>query len=240
MATARDVVESALREIGVLAEGEVGTASQATDGLVRLNRFIDRLKTERLAIYTITRTTWTIVSGTGTYTLGSGGIITSERPVFVSDVKYQDITASPSVEYPLHRFTEAEWQGVTPKSLTGALPQGWYYNPAFPIASLTLWPIPVPTVSLQGVIYRWAAVLQFAALSDVVTLPPAYEEMLVTNLALLLCPSYERQPNQALVQAARDSMAALKRVNRREMDMSFDAALLVNGRRMGGYNIAEG
>jgi hypothetical protein len=240
MATARDVVEASLREIGVLAASETATAEDATNSLARLNLFLDTLGTERQAIYTITRSTWNITSGVGTYAVATGQVVNIARPVFVDRVGYQDVGVSPPTpEYPLGKLTEQGWQSITEKELTSTLPQAWYYNPTYPNGTLSLWPVPVPSSTLQGVIYAWTAVSQLAALDTAISMPNGYQEMLMTNLALLLCPTFERQPHPVLAKRAADTLANVKRINQRPADLSFDpAALGQNNRRR--YNIQEG
>lgn len=238
MATARDIIEASLREIGVLAASETATAEDASTALASLNRYLDQLATERLSIYTVTRTTWTIVSGDGAYSVGSGGDVAIARPVFVENVKFIDTSTNPATEYPLTKLTEEVYQRITLKAQTSVFPQAWYYNPTYPTAALTLWPAPTSS-TLQGAIYHWMAVVQLAALTTTVSMPPGYERMLVKNLAFELCPTYERQPNPVLVKTAAESLASVKRANRRLQDMSFEPAALIGGGR-GGYNIQEG
>lgn len=238
MATARDLVEAALREIGVLAEGETATASQAAETLARLNRYIDRLKTERLTIYSITRSTWNITANVDTYAVGTGQTVNIERPIFVEDVHFQDTSVSPPTpEYPLERMTEQGRAALILKLLPSTQPQAWYYNPTFPYGALTLWPVPNTSI-YQGVIYAWTAVGTLATLNTAVSLPPGYEEMLITNLAMVMCPAYDRQPNPVLVEAARESKAAIKRANGRLMDMTFERGALIQT-SMGWYDIRQ-
>lgn len=87
------------------------------------------------------------------------------------------------------------------------------------------WPIPTST-TLQWVVYHWTALAQFSALADVLALPPGYKEALMTNLALLLCPPYSRQPHPILVKRASDSLASIKRGNKRLVNTVFEAGVL--------------
>jgi len=222
VATALGVIESALREIGVLAEGETASAAGAAEALLRLNRFIDRLGVERLTIYTRTRTTWTITANDGNYSIGSAGDVAIARPVYVDDVGYIDSSTSPTSEYLLRRLTEAEYAAITLKSETSTYPTHYYLNPTYANATLDLWPVPTST-TLSGVIYAWTALTQFSALTTTVALPPGYEEMLVTNLAILLCPTYGVQPHPVLVDTARRTMADIKRANIRDYELEMEA-----------------
>lgn len=258
MATVRDLIEGALREIGVLAEGETATAAQAWEGIQRLNRFVERLSLERLTIYQTVRTTFTITSGDGTYSIGAatgyksppqGGDVHVYRPVFINEVRFIDTSTDPDTEYPLTKLTDDAYAAITLKAQTSTFPQAWYYNPTYADGALILWPTPTSS-TLQGVLYVPTATTGFGSsvptassadtiLSTTVSLPDGYEEMLTTNLAMLLCPSYDRQPHPVLAQAARDSMAAIKRANRRDMDLSFEAGAL-GGSGHPAYNIFTG
>jgi hypothetical protein len=249
MATVLDIVTGALKELGVLAAGEVPTAVDAADCLTGLNNLIDQFATERLTIYTVTRSTWTIVSGTQVYTVGTGGTVNIARPVYVEHVNYQDTSATPVLEYQLQPMTDDAWSKLPQRALTSVRPTNWYSDYAHPLANLSLWPVPT-SATLQGVIYAATAVPEFAALSQSVALPPGYRRMLIKNLAVEMAPSYDRADTQdspmtggprLLAQQAREAKDAVKRANKRLMDMSIDAAALVQGRsRTFSYNINTG
>ncbi len=232
------VIVPALKEIGVLAASETGTTEDAADALAALNRMLDQWAAERLQIFTVTRTTWVITAGIQNYNVGVGQVVNVARPVYVDHVNFQDTAPDPDLEYQMEPLTEDAWSRVPQKTLQSKFPTSWYYNPTFPNAVLTLWPIPTAT-TLQGVLYAPQAVAQFAALTTVVSLPPGYEEMLVKNLALKLGPSYERQPNPVLVEQAREAKAIVKRANKRLADLSIDDAALIQGRNRRFYYSLE-
>lgn len=191
---------------------------------------MDQWAAERLQIFSLTRTTWTIVSGTSTYTVGTGGTVNVVRPVFIDHVNFQDTSMTIVTEYPMNPLTDDAYAGVVLKTLTSPYPQAWWYNPTFgasALGTLFLWPTPTSS-TLQGVMYAQTAVTQFAGLTDTVSLPPGYARMLVSNLAIDLLPSYERDAHPALVQKASDSKAAVKRANKKLMDLRFEAASLIN------------
>lgn len=221
MATVLDLVSASLREIGAFAAGETLPYDDAHDAFLRLNRFLDRMAGENLTIYSITRSTSTLTASQASFTVGSGGNINITRPTFIDRVSFIDTSMDPDAEFSLGTLmTEQEYQSVTLKALTSTYPQRAYYNPTYPLGTLIPWPIPTSS-TLQWVIYHYAAVPQFAALSTTISLPPSYYEFLVQNLALLLCPSYERQPHPVLVKSAADSMATMKRLNFRESELTF-------------------
>lgn len=226
MADVRDIVTDALRELGVLAAGETATADDAISGLAALNRLVDQWAAERLMIYTVTRTTFTIAASTQNYTVGTGYTVNVARPVYVDHVSYRDTSATTPTEIPLTELTEDAWALVPQKTLTSALPSCFYYNPTYPSATLSLWPVPTSS-TLQGVVYHPQQVAEFASLNTVISLPPGYRRMLVKNLALEMAPSYERPAQQELVMQAMESKSVVKRANQRLRELSIEAGALI-------------
>lgn len=231
------VINPALRRLGVIAEGEVPTYDQANDGLASLNSLMDQWAAERLQIFSITRTTWNI-SGVIPYTVGLTGTIPIARPVYIDHVNFIDTSPSPDVEFQMQPLTDDAFAAIAIKGLTSTLPQYWYYNPTYPLGTLTLYPIPTQA-GLQGVIYAPTAVTEFAALTTTVSLPPGYRRMLINNLAIELCADYDKEPPAGVVKAAMESLGAIKRANIRLMDLSFEPAALCSS-QTGAWSIRTG
>jgi len=233
MATVQDTINQALRKLGVLAEGETPSAAMSADALVALNNLMDQWATERLAIYSVVRTTWAIVAAQASYTVGTGGDVAIARPVEIDAIKYQDTTGT-DTEYSLGRLTDAGYRAVVQKDATATLPSTYYYNPTYATGTLYLFPVPT-SATLEGVIYVPTAVTEFALTTTTVALPPGYKQFLSTNLALDLAPEYNRQVHPALVRAAQESKETVQRANFRMMDLSVDAGALQGGG--GSYSI---
>jgi hypothetical protein len=241
VATVLDLVTASLQHLGVLQAGETPSSEDAAFALSRLNELLDQWATERLTIYQITRTTWTITSGDGSYTVGAGGDVNVARPIYLDHVNYiQDTTATTPLELQLQPLDPDAYSKIPQKTLTAVYPTCWYYNPTYPLGTLELWPVPTSAV-LQGVLYHPTAVTQFAAIATTVTLPPGYFRCLVTNLGVEMAPAFGAPLNPVLIQAASDSKAAIKRANTRLMDLSVDAGALIQGRnRTFFYSIISG
>ena len=235
MSTAKDIVDGALRELGVLAAGEDSSAEDSSHGFSRLNRFLDRLTLDGLSAYVIARNTWTLVSGTGTYNVGTGQDVAIAIPVWVERIGFIDTSTSPVTEYGLHRLTEDEWASIPLKTQEATFPSDYRYSRQ-DLSTSQIDFFPVPTSStLQGVIYHRARLNQLTALSTTVTLPAGYEEMLITNLAVLLAPSFNTQASQDLREAARMSLAAVKIANVMPTELTPETTAVFGGR--GAYDI---
>jgi hypothetical protein len=225
VAEVRDLVTDALRELGVIAEGETPSAQEIIDGLTQLNDLVDQWAAERLKIHRTTRTTWTIVSGTQTYTVGTTGTVAVARPVYIDGVQYLDTTISPNNEIPLEMMTDDEYRQLAVKAQESTEPTHWYYNPTFPTGTLTLWPKPTGS-TLTGVLYAPQAVAEFSGIDDTVSLPPGYRKMIKKRLALELASSYNRPISGDLREQAMQAEAIVRRANLRMNEMTFEAGAL--------------
>jgi hypothetical protein len=137
---------------------------------------------------------------------------------------------------PLVKLTDETYAAIAQKALTSTLPTSWFYNPTFPLGTLTL--LPVPTQSgLQLALYVPTAVTEFTATSDSVSLPPGYKRMLVKSLAVELLPSYGRQPDPLLLRQAASAEAVVKRSNARLVELQFEGVIQDSG---SGYDIRVG
>ncbi len=225
MATFADLATDALLDLGVIAAGETPDTDDLLNALRAMNRLVDQWAAERLNIYTVTATTWPIVSGTQDYTVGAGGDINVPRPIYVDRVTFSYLPSTIAIELPLGKLTDNDWAGVTLKTLTSTLPRSFYYNPTFPLGMLKLWPIPVsPPSALTGVLYAPEQIGEFLAINTVVSLPPGYRRMIVKNLAVEMAASYQRNLAPELMMAASEAKSVVKRSNVKMQDMSFDNA----------------
>jgi hypothetical protein len=236
--TYRDLITAALKRIGVVGAGQTPSSEDASDALLRLNALLDSWATERLFVPSITRTTWTIVSGTGSYTVGSGGDVNIARPVFVQDIRFQDTNQSPTLEMPLEWLTDQAYANIALKTQQARYPTTVYYNPTFTgagYATITLWPIPTLS-TLQGVIYAPTTLVQVASLDTTVSLQPGYAWMIQENLAAMLAPEWGIQTPPELRESAITAKANIKRANTRLVEQATMEGNYF-GRSGGIYNI---
>ena len=221
MATVRGLVTASLRELDVLAAGEVPPDDEVTSGLEVLNRMVNAWKAEQVFIYQLTATELALTANDGTYTVGAGGDFNVLRPVHLTAVTVRDSVTTPPYEAGLQEMTDADWAGVVIKTQTASRPQAFHFNLTYPLATLNFWPVPTST-TLTGIIYAPEAVAEFASINSTVSLPPGYERMIVKNLAVELAPSYDAQVSTQLERQAQDSLAVVLRANRRLSDLKFD------------------
>lgn len=230
MATVRDVCTQALQDLMVLGANETMSATDGAFALSKLNTLLDQCTSESLMLYSEVRTTWTIIANDGSYTVGSGGNVNVARPTYVDFVNYIDTSQDPDLEIPLIPLTDQAYAAIQIKALTSKLPNYYYYNLTYPLATLELYPIPTST-TLQGAMYARAQVGEFASLDTSVSLPPGWRRFLITNLALEMAAAFEREPSEVLVRNAMNAKATLKRSNLRKVDAVLDGGALIGSNR---------
>lgn len=242
MATYGDVCTGALRRIGVLSAVETPSSEDINVTLGVLNQLLDAWATENLTIYTITRTTWTISSGTGTYSVGSGQTVNIARivPTNLQTINFIDTSQDPDLEIPMGPLlTPDAYAAIQLKALTSDYPQYAYYNPTYPYGTITLWPVPTSS-TLQGVVYAGTALTEASATSTSFALPPGYRRFLETNLAVEVAPLFGAIVPGDLQRAAAESKANVKRANIRLSDLAVEPGALPQRRLWGAWSIYSG
>lgn len=222
--TVLDLLTAAAKRVNILSQNETLDAFEGQDMLVAANFYLDALSIERLAVPFVLRTTWTMISGQASYSVGIGGDINITRPNFVDHVNYIDASLTPAIERELAYLTDDAYAAIPIKTQTNPLPSFYYWNPTYTSlqGTLSFWLVPTSSV-LTGVLYAPSAVSQFGALSDTVALPPGYKFFLQENLAVIFATTFRENipidPN--LLQSAALAKANIKRMNTRLIEMAL-------------------
>ena len=129
--TRNDIIDAALRKLGVLNKGANSDATQLSTGQVALNGVIARFNTLGMPLWKRTEQAVTIVAATQTYTL-TGAIKVTE--VYLR-------STSGSTQYKLQPKSEYDMLSL-PYSSTG-VPVSWSFTPNLAEGgTLKIWPIP--------------------------------------------------------------------------------------------------
>ena len=213
--TPKEIVKRALRKIGVLASGETPGADMIQDGLSDLNAMLDAWSADGAMVYASTPESFSLSSGKQTYTIGAGGDFDTTRP---SRIEFGTISLN-GVELMLKGpVSTAEWAGSY-KSLIG-MPFSFWYNATSPLGEVRFDATPAQTYPLN--LYT-SGQLARVALNDTMSLPPAYEDALVYNLAVRMAPEYPAHKDLTVVATlAQESKIAVKRLNQKPIVMNLN------------------
>jgi len=228
MSVLDQIVNPAFRLANVMqAPGRAKAAEWNAEALDILNALIDDLNTQRLVVYTIQRILQPLRAGQQTYQIG----LTSPdwnipRPSRVENASliYQSGSDQP-LELPITIIDTEQWQDIPVKNIASPVPRCLYYDRAYPLGNVSLWPL--PSVSYQIALYLWLQLSQFGSLSDPVSLPPGYLRMLQYNLAVELEPRYPRTEMRPSVWTiAEATKEHIKSLNSLPLELDCDAGLL--------------
>jgi hypothetical protein len=219
-----DIITDALLEMGGIAQGQAPSGSIVQLGLRKLNRLIDTFNAKKLFIYAVSFDTYTYTPNLAIHTIGPGGDFdVAQRPVKIQDaaVILNDVDVPVDVE-------DAQWwAGQTVKAQTSTFPTSLYYEPAWPLGKIYLWPI--PTVAYDLRLETWVSLTQFEKLTDSFSLPPGYLELIISGLAVTLCPAFGKSPDATLVANAQRALVLVQGNNSKAPRISLAGGGLPGG-----------
>ena len=225
-----DAITAALSEIGVQSPGDAtpDSADLAQASKV-LNRMIDGFQARKLYIFGEQRQVFVPAQLKQTYTLGTNGDFNVPRPARITRFGVLSLNNPlQPIELPLDSLTEEQWARIPVKNISSALPQRVYDDQQFPLRNLNYWPI--PNVLINFIVYNWVQ-LNSWAIGDYktdLTFPPAYQDLIVYNLAVRLIPSFSASAvaSPVLIELARSSIRAVQAMNAKMIDLKCDPMLV--------------
>lgn len=195
-ALASDIVQGALEEIGVLAEGEKVSAADLSVAMPRLQRWIDQVNARRELIYSISFLVFTLTGNHAPHTIGPNGDFNVPlRPVRIQSAAFllnsnPQGNASNTVDLPI-RIRDEQWWGALPvKFLQTQIITDLYYDAASPLGNLNFWPI--CTLANPVRLETWNSIAQPISSQSTLLLPPGYWDATVLSLARKMCPVFNK------------------------------------------------
>jgi hypothetical protein len=200
--TRAQVITGALRKLGVLPSGGTPSTAQTNDGAEALNALIKAFHADGMPIWAIESTTFTVTSGTATYTIGPGQTIDTMYPPLKVLQAFRTPTGETQV--PMNLYTRYDF-GVLPtdSSVTGD-PVNLYYQPTINAGVATgiikLWPTPDDSTTVITLDYQ-RPFQDMDATGDNFDFPSYWMQALIYNLAWALAPEYGIPPtDRGLIQ----------------------------------------
>jgi hypothetical protein len=233
--TYRQLLEDALAEIGVGNPGEVVSAADMQLSLRWIQRLLNAWRADATTITVNDKVGYTVAAGVSAVTIGPGGMINRQRPVFIDQINYVNPGSNPEVEVPMGPMSDQQFQNLTIKGLPSSLETQYYYQTSVTTAlgTLTVWP--VATQNLKLYLYIPTSLDDAPTLDTVFTAPPAYEDALHYELAYRLCLPFGRPIPDGLAQLRQNALMVMKRPNEEPMILGVDSAITAGGG--GAYNV---
>ena len=213
----QDILYSALRWIGVLAQGETPNAQEAADAMAVLNEILGTWSAEGRLVNTRVLELKALAANTGTYTMGPSGSLSTARPTRIVSANSIVTVGSASIKLPVEVVQLAEWETIVEPSLSGAMVRKLYCDYAYPLANVLVWPIPSATdTSLE--IGSLKPLTQFVNLTDTFDMAPGYERALRLNLGVELAPEYNRPLTDTMMTLALSAKQSIATLNALGLD----------------------
>lgn len=207
MTTARDIIKSSLRKLQVLGVGAPLSSEDASDCLKAINAMIASWSIDGPLIYTESKDTFNLTTGTLSYSIGSGADWDTTRP---NKIKNAYVTHS-GTDYPIKIESQDGYAEIADKDLQG-IPEYFYYDGNYPTGRVYVWPVANSTMT--ATLFTEKSLTGFATLDTVYALPPEYERAIIFNTAVEVAPEYERQPSIDVKRIAKQSLDLIKAQNK--------------------------
>ena len=234
MASASELINGALRLLGVLAEGEVPSAATADDALVAMQQMIDSWSTERLSIFTTQEQVFTWPVGQLSRTLGPTGDFVGNRPILLDDSTYF-IDPSNGISFGIKIINQQQYDGIAVKTVTSTYPQVMWINTNFPNIDMHIFPVPFR--ALEWHFISVSELEQPATMSTALYFPPGYLRAFRYNLACEIAPEFGVEPSPQVQRIAMSSKRNLKRINNPGDVMSIPYSIVGTRQR---FNVFAG
>ena len=240
--SALDIINAAGMEIGALAGGEQFSNDDLTWVLQKLQRLIDRYNAREVMVYNVNFSVFTLNppgNPLNPTTIGPGGNFdVNQRPVSIESIGLILDNGTPGVELPLNRRDQDWWANNRIKGLTSTLPTDFYYSPDWPLGGIYFWP--VPTASHQVRLQSRLVLSEYTGAGQRFTMPPAYWDLIVYELAISIAPGFERTPSDILLALWRAAIKAVQVNNISSPRLASDSPSQSRGGSRPDFNFLDG
>lgn len=232
--TAADMIRTAMKLNRIIGQGETPSNEEMVDGLDILNMMLESWSVDRLYVFAEYLESITLQAAKNAYTWGTGGDITSTRPVRLTSAFTVDTGGA---SHPAHILqTAAEYDQIQIKGAPGPWPTHVFLDPSYPLATLRMWPTPSTSYTLY--LRSYQQLQSFANATDTISLPPGYKQAIIYNLAVAIAGAFGIEPVASVVRIATTAAGRIRRLNV-PVGKSNIEAVMMNGSRVS-FNILTG
>jgi hypothetical protein len=222
--TAGDLIRQALGLTNAVGVDQTLTADETSDCLACLNDIYEDFSNQNLALWGTSNQTFSTVAGQAVYTIGAGGNWNTVRPIRINEPA---ICTYQGIDFPVAKWDQETYNLVGLKTQQQPIVQNFLYVNDFPLGYVTLWPVPSGVVSMVFTIDNVLTNIPTAATA--LTFPPGYAKLYKYRLGIELAPLFGKVASEDVKKIYVDTMADIKRVNKKTPVARFDGALVDSG-----------
>jgi len=143
--TRDELIQAALRLLGVGHRGESVPASEIEDASQALNIMLKAWQADGLQLWKREEKSITLTASKRVYTLGPTGDIVMQRPLRLLEAVRRDTS---NIDVPLTKLSKNEYYGLSDKFSEGT-PVSYHYDPQLDNGDLYLWQVPSTTTAAE-------------------------------------------------------------------------------------------
>ncbi|MDE2144970.1 MAG: hypothetical protein KGJ01_03335 [Patescibacteria group bacterium] len=213
--TAQDIINSALRLMGVVVSGESPTSNEMQDALSALNMMLDEWAAQKLLSAALITENFTLTTGTYAYNIGTGQTFNTTKPLQIVTAFIRNAQNNDSF---LGIIDYNEWAILPDKATLTGTPLYLYFNPVSSqqttsLGIINLYPAPDTGNTYTLYIVSQKPFVEFVSLTDNYTFPTAYEKAMKFNLAIELAAEYGASISPEVAMMAEKSLKIIKALN---------------------------
>ncbi len=146
--SAARLIEYAMVDAGLLAEGSSPTGEQYTKNLHRLNDLVNLWQTQGLKLFLLQDVPVTLTAGVSQYTFGLTGTVVMNKPTRVPIAYFQDPNG---VRRPLNPISWEEWTRLSQISASNGAINSFFVDKQSSLLKVNFWMAPDTTAALGTV-----------------------------------------------------------------------------------------
>lgn len=220
MAAVIDIINQALKDTGVIGDGQTANPEQVTGAFDTLNQMLAQWQADSLHVYAQKEVVLT-ATGAQSYSVGVGGAVNIARPVALDGCFWR----KGGIDYPVAVMNAlSDFEEITFKSL-GTIPRGVHYLPSFPMGALLVYPQPSEG---EFHLFMRCDLPTYISQSDNLALPPEYASAVRYSLGELLSAENQTPLRPDVQGFAKRARAVLRRNNTRIAQLSMPATIMRN------------
>ena len=180
--TRNEIIQSALRKLGVLAEGQTPSTQNYSDGAMALNTVVAQLKAIGMPLWA--RSEYTFTPTTNSYTIGTGMTLSTPFPVKLLQAFRTDTGA----KIPLEIVAREDFN-ILPTSSNGS-PIKINYQSFVNYGTISLWPTPTSTNTATITLVYQRPYQYFTTSTETMDFPEEWYNAIIYHLAVRLAPEW--------------------------------------------------
>lgn len=205
--------------------GGTFTSTESAYYLQKLNTMLDSWTVDRLMVYQILQENFPLTASTSVYTIGSGGAFNTVRPIRIEKAFVRQLSSSTDTRVDVVPYSV--FDDIVMKTIGLTWPTHLYYDAAFPLATIQIYPTPIS--GLQLYLDSMKQLQSFSTVTDTLTLPNGYQRAIESNAAIEFAPGLTSVSPEVL-KIAKESKALIRSINLPDSRLKLDQ--MVSGKRL--------